>query len=150
MTEEDQTFASIAREHISRLKLVNVKRAAAHLGVSDKVLYNKLEGKTPFSVEEARDLIGIVPGAALADYVLEKCSFFAAAEFKRRPSMAQDIHDGAELTMIEAIQIVSAYRTALSDGRLDVKDREQIMIEVRDVERSLAGVKDAVEKFKPE
>lgn len=147
-TTQDRQFWEIARELIVIEKKMGAKRVAQRLGLSTTALYNRLEGTTNFTVEEARQLIGLMSHEALADYMLQKSKFFPAKNLNREPDLGKGIHRGADDTLVEASDVIRSYHKALSDGAIDERDKSELLEEIRDVERALAGLKDAVERYR--
>lgn len=141
---DDTDFANLVHTVLTLDKKAAVKEVAPKIGLSADSLYARLNHRAKFSPEEIRDLIRAVPDVRLVNFFLDGSLFLPALR-----NQASDPADGeyesiqrtANLSVIEAAQVLEEVDRGLSDKKLDHQERARIMDEIAQTERALATLR---------
>ncbi|SDH79550.1 hypothetical protein [Roseospirillum parvum] len=146
MGDRGREFAELVHNLLVVRKLVEVQAAADGLSLSYHALHARISGRTPFSADEIRSLVAMLPDGDLLRYFTRNTDLLVLdrRDFGQQEGLG-DLRGSAVRTMIEATDILKAVHEALADGRLDHLDRGRIGREVDACERALAGIRHLLE-----
>lgn len=136
-------FSFLVRKAISRNERHNNTTVAKGVGMPYQAFYNRIQGSTPFSADEIRRLIAVLPDASLASYLLLETPYVAAERIDTdRVHEADAMYQAAHRVMFEASDVLREVDMALEDNRIDHRDAASIVEQIEDAERSLISLRE--------
>ena len=136
-------FAELVRRAISRSKRHNHTSVAKGMQMPYQSFYNRVQGITPFSANEIRRLIAVIPDPSLVSYLLQGTPYVAAERLDAEPSSEEEaLLQAVHRVIYEASDVLSAVDEALKDKRIDHRDTAVIIEQVEDAERSLISLRE--------
>ncbi|HTP77041.1 MAG TPA: phage regulatory CII family protein [Rhizomicrobium sp.] len=135
-------FWEIARQLLVVEKVRPLGDVAQSVGMEYATLYSRVNGRTPFRLDEARALLVEVPDVRLADALLQGTSFMAVERLDElgwgKPT---DAIESALQSAREMLEILTDINTATASRRLDKASRTHIEQHLHEAERALARLK---------
>ena len=140
--DRGQAFAALVHRLLTGGGHTDIEATARAMGMPYHTFYNRLRNTTPFSADEIRRLLAVMPDARLLHFLLEGTPFVPAERIETiAPSEDIDIQRGAERIAIEAADVLRATYQALVDQRIDHRDARLIRDEIDVAERALASLR---------
>lgn len=134
-------FADLVYTVLIAEKRVTIEDVAAELGMKYATLYARVHQRVPFSADEIRDLMRVVPDIRFANYFLDGSPYIAAERDTSSAPASETIHRGATSTVLEAADILRVVEEGLQDQKLDHRDKIEIMEEIQEAEQALAALR---------
>ncbi|MGZ5930851.1 MAG: phage regulatory CII family protein [Rhizomicrobium sp.] len=141
----NKKFWEVAREILVKKKQRSISDVANKLGMEYATLYSRLNGRTPFRLEEASALLIELPDARLADAILKETHFIAVPRLDE-PGWGRsgDAIVSALRTVQELLEVLTDINIATSSSQIEKADRIHIESHVYEAERSLARLRLAI------
>ncbi len=139
-----EDFAHIVYTLLVVEKQKSVEEAASVLGMSYASLHSRLIGRVPFSADEIRALIRMLPDARLVSYLLDGSDFVPAERLKpsaNRNHINEAVQRGATRVVVEAADILELVDAVLAGGGLDHRHKKLLMQDIVEAERALATLR---------
>lgn len=124
-----------------------IDKVAGLMGLSYDTLYSRLGGnmRVTFSAEEIRLLIRHVPEPRLLYYLLDGTDFIAIARSTAGEENGKNLVQKMMVAVSEVGDIAHQMDIALSDKKIDHKDRARLRAEVYQAEQALASLRASLE-----
>lgn len=140
--DRGQAFAELVHRLLTGSDRTDIEATARAMGMPYHTFYNRLRNTTPFSADEIRRLLAVLPDARLLHFLLEGTRFVPAERMNAVDAPEDvDIQRGAERIAIEAADVLRATYLALADRRIDHRDARVIRDEIDIAERALASLR---------
>ena len=140
--ERGNDFADLIYKILVVEKQSPVQEVADKLGMSFHSLHGRIHHKILFSPEEIKQLVIILNNPEIIDYFIKATGMIAVS---REEGILDDDHVSifrrTNLLTIETANVLGAVEEAMSDNKLDHRDRKVIADEILQTERSLATLR---------
>jgi hypothetical protein len=141
----NKKFWEVAREILVKEKQRSISDVANTLGMEYATLYSRLNGRTPFRLEEASALLIELPDARLADAILQETHFIVVPRLDEPGwGRSDDAIVSALRTVQELLEVLTDINIATSSSQIEKADRIHIESHVYEAERSLARLRLAI------
>lgn len=147
MRDDASDFQSLLYTLLILEKIRPVKQVAADLDLKYDAFYARVQGKTPFRIEEVRRLLQVIPDDRLAAFLLDGTPYLAAPRPQYDPGAppAEPTHTGLRWTvadvMVQVSEIIKEIDQSFEDAKLDHRDRRRIAEAIADAEQSLGTLR---------
>lgn len=135
-------FWEIARLILIEEKGPNLREFGHVLGLEYATLYARLNGRTPFRLDEACALLGKLPDRRLADALLQDTSFIAIPRLGESGwGGTEDVIDLALQSALRLLEVLRSINQAKAGHHIDRAGRSKIESHVHEAERALANLR---------
>lgn len=143
-TDRGAEFASLVYQIVVTEKLYSAKKVAMDMGLGYDAFHARAVNRTPFSADEIRRLIRVVPDSRLVAWLLRGTPFVgadrvAALDGDSDPEI-EAIHLSATRIVLEAADVLETVEAALEDHRIDHRDALEIREQIETAEQALASL----------